>query len=410
MLSGMMQAGFFGSAALAPITYTIAVKGFATPTATGNNDVTSADITGVTPEAAIIISTPASAVNTETADAAVGLAFLTTTSQLIWTASDNGRTTTVVSRIGRTDSAIYVRQVGNSSVESQATGSFISGGVRLNYSIATVARRAALIAFTDVSAASGTVSLGTGTSAIDVTAPGFLPDVVFLLSTNHTFAQTANATLGAAFGIAVRTGEQFAVSWSEANGAADGAPAQQIRNDCGHLQANTTTGALDYKITVSDFDANGFSLTPSASAASDVLAYMAIKFDAANSFKLVELTTPTATGSQAITGVGFRPQFALIVLTNMEAFNTAGLSDLSGALSFGFLGSEQWATSFAMDHGAATTDTATNIKQTAVLSGDGPTTTAMEATLTSMDSDGMTLNWSAVQANAKKGFILFVGE
>lgn len=393
---------------VAPINYTIAVKGFATPTSTGDADVTSTDIAGITPEAAIILATEVASTGTETADSAVTMGFLTTTSQVIWTSSDNGRTSTLARRMGRTDSALYVRQVSNSQILSQATGSFISGGVRLNYSTAVSSKRASLVAFTGVSAASDTVALGTGTSAIDITAPGFTPDVVFLLSTNGTFAQTTTNFFGAAFGIAVRTGEQFGVSWIEADSAADGAPVQQIRNDCGHLQANSSTGALDYKITVSDFDANGFSLTPSASAGSDTLAYLALKFDNSNGFKLVELTTPTATGSQAITGVGFRPQLALIVLTNMEAMNTAGASDLSGALSFGFLGGEHWATSFAMDYGAATTDTASNVKQQAVLSGDGPTTTAMEATLTSMDSDGMTLNWSAVQANAKKGFILFV--
>jgi hypothetical protein len=45
----------------------------------------------------------------------------------------------------------------------------------------------------------------------------------------------------------------------------------------------------------------------------------------------------------------------------------------------------------------------------ALLGASGTTTAAISATLVSFDSDGMTLNYSAVQGTGKKGFVLFIG-
>lgn len=403
----------FGSGA---VTVSIAVMDLASGTTTGAHDVnyTSSLISGVTPAATLIVGSIHQVANDpgETATACISVgAVQGSTDVAAFAASSDAQTDTDTIRGMLNDRALQLND-GQGSVPASAAGTNISGGVQLNYTANTAVNKrfmAACFAGADVMAKAGTVGLGTGTSAIDVNTVGFQPDAVILFSSNDVVSAN-DLIFQFTFGACVYDGgayTQRSVGMVETENATDGAPFQALQTDC--AACTKLTSASITKMVVSDFDANGFSITPNSSQGSDDVHYLALKFTG-RAVKIVDFTTPTSTGSQAITGAGFTPQFALAVLTNLEAVNgaLATSSDLQSGFAISFIGDEQWSTSIRLDSGAPTTDTGSQCSNNAIMGASATDCDAIKASLTSFDSDGMTLNYSAVQANGKKGFILFV--
>lgn len=173
----------------------------------------------------------------------------------------------------------------------------------------------------------------------------------------------------------------------------------------------TDAGGKNFDVTLGNFTSSGFDVTTSASSGSRRFLYHAFKFTG-GAVKLVDFTTPTSTGNHLVTGAGFTPRLALVFLTNLESVNPSfplTSSDMMSGLSVCAIGAdEQWSMANRVDSLLATTDTGCRIKATALLGANATSTNAIEATFVSFDSDGMTLNYSAVAANGKKGFILFI--
>jgi hypothetical protein len=210
--------------------------------------------------------------------------------------------------------------------------------------------------------------------------------------------------------VALSDGTQRCVFGSEASAADPSAVYQAIRTIYAGGQVDPTSGNFSYGLTIDSFNSDGFSITASASAGSDDVAWLALKFGG-RQVTLLDYTSPTTTGNHAITGVGFEPQFALLFLTNLEAVDPSfpiTASDLMAGLSICAIGDEQWANAVRVNNGEATTDTASQSLNVAVLGPSATACDAIKATLTSFDSDGLTLNYSAVQGTAKKGFMLCI--
>lgn len=395
----------------------MAVQDFVTGTSTGAQSFTSATITGVTPKAALVLQPnhDPTADPGETAILSVGLAVIQATTDLSaysWS-RDNNASTSVFSAANVKGHSVFNN---SGSTVKQADGQVVSGGIELNYTTNTApSLRGAFAAFAgaDTSAKAAEVALGTGTSAIDITAPAFEPDVVLLFGNGFQFNGAAGTPFFFNFGICVNDGSatQRSVMWAETGSLADSRPYQQLRNDCAGGRISDSTGAVTYKLPISDFDANGFSITPSASAGSNRIAYLALKFTD-RQVKLVDFDTPTSTGSATITGAGFTPRFAIAVVTNLEAVNNDPAStttDLQSGFAVCLIGSdEQWSASWRINAAETTTDTASQLSAVALIGASATDCDAIKATFTAWTSDGVTLNFSAVQGTAKKGFILFI--
>ncbi len=398
----------FAASAPAPADIAFAVQDVATGTATGSTSYTSATITGLTPAATLLIGSVHAIANdpNETAEATFSWGTFDGSSQMQIGARsrDNQASTSVARRASAARAFEVVDGVGTQI--KVATGSHVSGGFSLNYSTNDATdRRAMAVSFAgaNITAKTAAIALGTGTTAIDVNTVGFQPDAVIFYghcdSTNTAF-------MSYTFGFATADGTQRGVIAVENNAAAAGAPIQAIRTDS--VGGQVASAALTYKLTVSDFDASGFSITPNASAGSDNINYLALKFTG-GACKIVDFTTPTATGSSTIIGAGFTPRFALVVLTNLEATDThVATSDLQSGLGIAFVGDEQWATSWRIDSGADPTDTASQCSNAAIMGASATDCDAILASFTAWTSDGMTVNYSAVQGTGKKGFVLFI--
>lgn len=394
----------------------LAVQDFQTGTTTGvAQDYTAAPLTGITPKAALVFGTfhEVATGASEQASAVLSIGAIASTNQrIISVASEDNQTSTDTRRMAANDHVFRLTHMSGTTSNATGVGTLISGGLSITYSQTNADRRGNFMAFagTDVTAACADIDLGTGTSDIAVSL-AFQPDVVFLFS-NHpsNFNPAVGTTLNMTFGIATSDGTQRCVAMQEATAnAAGGVPLQAILTDSCAAEISGA-GALTFKLVAGNFSGSGFTLTPSASASSVNIAYLALKFTG-RQVKLLSFTSPTATGSQAITGAGFTPQAAVLVMTNLEATDptfSIATDDTMGGLSFNFIGDEQWAQAARLNSGSDPTDTASFTGNYAVVQPSATDCKAGLATLTSFDSDGMTLNWSAVQGTAKKGFILFI--
>jgi hypothetical protein len=395
-----------------------AVQDFDTGTSTGAQSFTSATITGVTPKAALVIGALHQTANDpgETAGMSLTVGMVDATAGMRSRAHsrDNTASTNVSSRIDTT-LAFQMRDVNGTDFKS-ATGTTTSGGIALNFTQNNSPDcRALFAAFAgaDTSGKVGSRALGTGTAAQDINTVGFEPDVVIFVMAGQN-AGVSSTPMHINFGMAVNNGggsvTQRSVMWNETTALADSRPFQAIRTDCAVGELSSTDGSVAYKVVASDFDASGFSLTCSASAGADTVIYTALKFTG-RQFNLVDVTTPTSTGSFTITGAGFTPRFALLVLTNLETVDDhpGSTDDKQSGFSVCCIGSdEQWSASWRINAAEATTDTASQVSNVAIMGASATDCDAIKGTFTAWTSDGVTLNLSATQGTAKKGFILFV--
>lgn len=396
---------------------TIAVQDFQSGTTTGVVNYTTATLSGKDTRAALIFGTRQIVADEpgETVSAQISVTFMSELGgQHFRTLSQDGVANTNTSRNFTNAADVRGFNSAASALNYSGIATPISGGVSINWGTASTNHRLFYVAFagSSIVKSSGDTNLGTGTSAITVSLTGsYTPDLVIIGGVN---APSDGNFFTYSFGLALKDGTQRFVSGGEGQALAVGTPFQSIVTDRCAGQISSTDGSLTYTVTASNFVDGSIDFTPSANAGSDVIQFLALKLPGCQ-LAIRDFTTPTATGNSSITGVGFEPDFALLVLTNLETTYTAAGhpgTQTSGDLMSGFsicaIGDEQWSFAIRIDGGAATTDTATQTKNVAVLGASATSCAAIEATLVSFDADGMTLNYSAVQGTGKKGFILFI--
>jgi len=184
------------------------------------------------------------------------------------------------------------------------------------------------------------INLGTGTSAIDITAPGFEPDIVF--AAHCARSATGLSSSGAAFGL-----------FTMGVGINDGADTQRCigrRDGSGTLTVNRqnfcvldnriavflnggTSPSLGAQVTIGDYDASGFSVTPSASHSSIIMSALAIQAPGID-FNLDDYLTPTSNGTQTVTGLAFQPDILFVIGGGSTTINTPSGPNAANATSY----------------------------------------------------------------------------
>lgn len=251
----------------------------------------------------------------------------------------------------------------------------------------------------------GTQSLGTGTSAIDITAPGFEPDIVFGLANGGT---TNAAHAIQSFGCAVNDGAdtQGCLSYSGRDGVTTSVVCGSLRNN--RFLTQTFNDAESWNLTIGSYDASGFSVTPSASAGSDTLLYLALKFDNSPDISLDFLDGPTATGDHATTAPGFEPDFGMLFMSDNTTANTVQGIDGWGVYSFD--ATNDYSNSVANQDGVGTTVSRSLSSSGKIRDFDGAAADKHVGTFSSFDATGYTLNFpTTVPATASKWMALTVG-
>ena len=393
---------------------------FTISTGTGTQDVTvsgmsaSGDI-----KAVIFICSGGTVDGTAAADARMSVGFSDGTTDYVGsTWVDDGQTTTNATRHLRSDGVIAMyTDITLDHIFS--VNSFITDGVRLDIDNQAATAFYCTVVFihgTDVTNASvGEVNLGTGTAAIDITAPAFEPDIVFLLNSGTSSAPPnaeGNSSFG--FGCAINDGsasQACAAFGSQDNQSDSSNSITMIRND--RISTLVFNNNPQYDVLLSDFDANGFSLTPSLSAGSDRIFYLALAFSNSPDIDLVNMSYPTS-GDYAETTPGFQPDFGMIVQTgDGNTINTK--NGVGGSFSIAVFDDTNIFTDTITDEDGITLPGGTTNAQSLhssslkILSEDGATT-LVEASGYAFDSSGVDFTLTTNPFPAELGWALYVGQ
>jgi hypothetical protein len=242
------------------------------------------------------------------------------------------------------------------------------------------------------------------TSIQDITAPGFEPDLLFLASTNTASSAVTDAQIS--FGICHNDGAdtQGNVSFHNDNSAATTDVSGILRNNRGLSQVTSSTE--NYAVTVSAFDASGFSITCSASTSSDQMIYLALKFNNAPDISLDFIDGPTSTGDHASTAPGFQPDFLMMLMSDHTTANTAGKIDGYGIYAADAT-NDYINVVHASDGIAASNDS--SLVADSIHDLTGTSSDLHVGTFSSFDATGFTLNFTTVPGSARKWAALTVG-
>jgi hypothetical protein len=386
----------------------VAVTRAACNTGVGNQDFTTTDLRGLTPKAAYFIVSLATTNDTATAHAVFGTGAATATDarwSTVFSAED-GQASSDSSRDGSTTTCVTILD-GNGAVDGAADFvSFITNGVRINWSNAPGAAylmTVILFAGTDLSAACDVFTAAANENdTVDVNTIGFEPDLVLLVCPGlSSFASSGGNAYGA-FGAAVNDGSDSQACWLfyDDNAETTTSVAAMISNAYGTGQHNAAGWIWAGEI--GTFDSSGFSCTTrQGGAGTDQVGYLALSFGGAADVWLSTLATPTSTGNQSQTGPGFLPQFVMCGLTQMPALNTTTTDANAGSVGLGvFDGDDAYSTTAQDEDNQATSDCQCIVDTIPVNCPNDDGTTGHEASFVSFDSDGWTWNFTSTEGTA----------
>jgi hypothetical protein len=175
----------------------------------------------------------------------------------------------------------------------------------------------------------GTESLGNSSTPVDVIAPGFEPSLLFGVDCGRTNFNTQNTGSVDYLSWGVAVNDVGAPQKSTTIRTLNGATTQQVlaysasdRFTAGFNAVNSAS-ALIYTTQVSDFDAQGFTLTPvlgTGTPSNHIVGYLALEITGGHDVGLVDTyINPTVT-SYSEAGFSFQPGFGLVdVLSSVLA-------------------------------------------------------------------------------------------
>ncbi|MGH9909277.1 MAG: hypothetical protein ACRD32_01420, partial [Nitrososphaerales archaeon] len=245
-------------------------------------------------------------------------------------------------------------------------------------------------------------------SPVDVTSPNFQPDLVFTSyignneNTDVVPGDTDNDLNSFSFGWAINPSIQAANNqYSVLIGSIDGANPSDTYTNMSNKYSGlslSTGGAADTAYDINSFDSQGFSVTTRTSGASDSnptehMGYLALDFGNNPKIYSVNTTARTTTGAIPYTGSGFKPTFLFGIGSAVtQSFNTA---TAGGSIAIGITNGthtnalEEWT-----QDNVATTNSGSRVTNTQFWSANQQSgTIEYEATFTSFDSNGWTLNY-----------------
>jgi len=260
------------------------------------------------------------------------------------------------------------------------------------------------------------VTVGDLTSSGSPTVtPGWRPDQIFCFGASEglsTGFSAASGTADAGGGFSVGfldhgvSDVQRCMGWTE-----DDAFNLALGGNSCHVILSNTEVFSSGESAILATSSTGFSASGSG-----YVGYLAISYQGNNQHGIGDTASPTSTGDQAITGLGFQPSFVMEVQSSMTAYGTVVDSRKYG-WSLGVM--------VPSNEGVgATDDNALSGRSEGIA--PGPSTAAnrhpdnvavrledssitVTATKVSFDANGYTKNFSAVNATARKGVYLAVG-
>lgn len=360
----------------------------------------------LTPTAAVIVWAGAESNGTARDEAAIGVGVTDGTNDYaIGATAEHGAGTIQNNTITREAVIANVTPNALTSRSEAAHVDFSAGGETINWTKTyTTAFRLAGLGIVATNAAAGVCTPhATADSSINIT-PGFTPDALIFIHTG-TNAPALGNDYRSALGFAVNGGDQIAVSWRYDDDTASQLTAGQIAS----TRSGLAVGIIGTTRNATEVTSWGSTTTvtsrDSGNAGGDEMFWLALELE--NGVWCGIIDTPTSTGTQAYTGVGFRPGALLVVGTMIATVDSAITDADAGSIGYGIWcndGGEYCVTAQA-ENGAGTSNTQSyaNTKIMDLPIDDGGA--GITATMVSADADGFTLNYTAVLGTARKWLV-----
>ena len=398
---------------------TVATDRVACDTSSGNQAIT-VSAGGLTPKAALFILVGATVDGTAADDRIISYGAATGTSNR-WAIQGyclHGQGTSAVDSGFANDACIQIYDTSSTLVCEADFVSFGVNTVTINWATAPAsAWLLTVVSFsgTDLSAYAGIQDVAnTQDNTIDITDPGFEPNVLFTALNASLPSSGRTNQFQLSFGVVHNDGAstitQYASYWADRDGRATTDQAMYTSDSAAAIEASPVSGALDFYIDCHTFDSSGFSISArNAGGNGRDLLYLALSFGGAVDSWVGLYSTPTSTGSDSNTGPGFTPQYLHMINTYAEAVDTAYDTPFAGSSGFSAIdANSQFSSSFNGEKGVATSNEQSLSDNVAVELPDDDGSAGLTASFTSFDANGWTLNYSAVEANAKLFFALAI--
>lgn len=246
----------------------------------------------------------------------------------------------------------------------------------------------------------GTISQKTSTGSQGYTGIGFQPKALLLfgglLTANGT---TPHATHSMGF-VASSSDRRYSCYVDKDNVTVTVARRRWSNDKAFGIIDNAGTVLCECDLT--SFDSDGFTLNwGTADATARIIHVIAIGGTNVTNVKGGEQTRRTSTGSQAVTGIGFQPTVGFFM--SNDASTTGNATDAHYSFGFAANSTNEGVCMAQSAHDLGDSEASRYLSDTATIgshnTSSGSGLRAL-ADFTSFDSDGYTLNWSTVNANA----------
>lgn len=329
--------------------------------------------------------------------------------------SENGQATTDTGGQANVSNCIVIptSTVQTTIVGAAAFSAWITDGVRINWGTAPGTAylvNCLLIGGSGVSGVyvNNSAPGATLDTATTISSVGFTSDVILVFGGLDGASGNLTHT-SPSIGVYVRDGSDTQASYSYFDTSATGTSTLIEIIDTTSVARRAVSGAGGAEAQIQNVGASGFDLyrRVNGSGALEVM-YVCIDLNGLSA-KLITQSTPTSTGAQAITGVGFTPELLLALSGSALANNTVYTDGNAESLALGMAtATDAFVSGLSSDDGVSpsVTESRTNNRPVSVIKDAG---VLVSATLTSFDTDGATLNYSTVDASARQQIMLFVG-
>jgi len=215
-----------------------------------------------------------------------------------------------------------------------------------------------------------------------------------------------------------KTGSSFATHHHFSIGFSDGTTSKSVTassqgsvstSNSSRRMANKALTIVEYGETLlaeadlSSWDATSFTLNWTTNNSTAYVIHFIAFYAPSISAKVLEWTMGTSTGNRAVTGVGFRPAFVLHAYAGDGFTSSLPATAADCAIGLGVMDASgnQWANMILGLDNVSNSDAQRGQQTDACLySFDNSLAVTKEASWTSMDSDGFTVNFSTANSNA----------
>lgn len=372
-------------------------------------DITTAKFGGSTPKAIIVGATYCTTITSKNANASAGIGFATGSGSggeagVSGCAQDN-QATTATRRGCITGPVCLDNPAGPAYYDQYAFNSWIANGIRLNRTSSSGADIPVMMfEGSDVSAQAGKLNTNSTTqnNTFDVTSVGFEPDIVFFAGIDRDIPNSSGIGCIISTGVALNapTILNHALMYASRTTVATSETGGVLYDNRYHVSGNYS--AVSYTLEVTSFLSNGFRTTVrDGNTGTDEVAFLALKFNNLTC-KVGIIDSPVSTGSQ-FHNLGVTPDAVVLIPSWHDSVNTLRNDSRAGVFGMCLADDTDQYSACIHDEDNVGTTNAESLTDTKILNVmDDSDTNRITATLTSFGSNGMTLNYSAVDSTARK--------